>query len=58
MEVFKGYVCNMPHLEGSMAEGYILNDIMGFVTEFYKNFNMNLKEFRMQKRKKEWMERY
>ncbi len=39
MKVLKGYVHNMSHLEGSMVEGYILDDIicynlcLGFVTK-------------------------
>jgi hypothetical protein len=39
MKVLKGYVHNMSHFEGSMVEGYILDDIIccninfGFVTK-------------------------
>jgi hypothetical protein len=38
MMVSKGYVHNMLHLEGSMVEGYILDDIMGFVTKYLEEF--------------------
>ncbi len=30
MKVFKGYVRNMSDTEGSMVEGYILDETMGF----------------------------
>jgi hypothetical protein len=30
MKVLKGYVRNMLYTEGSMAEGYILDETMGF----------------------------
>jgi hypothetical protein len=32
MKVFKGYVRNRP--KASMAEGYILDETIGFVTEY------------------------
>ncbi len=38
MKVFKGYVYNMLHLEGSMAKRYILNETMGFVTKYLQEF--------------------
>jgi len=34
MKVFKGYVRNRSRLEASMAEGYILDETIGFVTEY------------------------
>lgn len=38
MKVLKGYVHNMSHREGSMVEGYILDDIMGFVIKYLQEF--------------------
>jgi hypothetical protein len=38
MKVLKGYVHNMSHPKGSMAEGYILDDIMGFVIKYLQKF--------------------
>jgi hypothetical protein len=38
MKVLKGYVCSMARLEGSMAEGYILEEMLGFVTEYLHEF--------------------
>jgi hypothetical protein len=38
MKVFKGYVYNMLHLEGSMAKRYILDETMGFVTKYLQEF--------------------
>jgi hypothetical protein len=37
MKVFKGYVCNRSRLEVSMVEGYILDEIIGFVTEYLQD---------------------
>jgi hypothetical protein len=34
MKVFKGYVHNRSRLEASMAEGYILDETIGFVIEY------------------------
>jgi hypothetical protein len=38
MKVFKGYVCNRSRQEASMAEGYILDKTIGFVTEYLQDF--------------------
>ncbi len=38
MKVLKGYVCNTFQPKGSMVEGYILDDIMGFVIEYLQEF--------------------
>lgn len=38
MKVLKGYVRDMSHLEGSMAEGYILDEIMWFGTKYLQEF--------------------
>ncbi len=38
MKVLNGYVCNMSHPEGSMVEGYILDENMGFVIECLQEF--------------------
>ncbi len=40
MKVLKGYVHNMSHPEGSMVEGYILDDIMGFVIKYLQEFQL------------------
>ncbi len=47
MKVLKGYVRNMSQFEGSMVEGYILDETMGFVTKYCKSFNMYLGKFGM-----------
>jgi hypothetical protein len=33
-KVLKGYVCSMVRLEGSMVEGYVLEETLGFVIEY------------------------
>jgi hypothetical protein len=38
MKVFKGYVRNRSRPEASMAEGYILDETIGFVTEYLQDF--------------------
>ncbi len=38
MKVLSGYVYNMSHPEGSMVEGYILDETMGFVTKYLQEF--------------------
>ncbi len=38
MKVFKGYVRNRSRLEASMAEGYILDETIGFVTKYLQDF--------------------
>lgn len=38
MKALKGYVHNMSQLKGSMAEGYILDETMGFVTKYLQEF--------------------
>ncbi len=38
MKVFKGYVCNRSRREASMAEGYILDKTIGFVTKYLQDF--------------------
>jgi hypothetical protein len=42
MKILKGYVCSMAHLKGSMAEGYVLEETLGFVMNTCMNFNMYL----------------
>jgi hypothetical protein len=37
MKVFKGYLCNRSRPEASMAEGYILDETIGFVTEYLQD---------------------
>jgi hypothetical protein len=39
MKVFKGYVRNRSRLEASMAKGYILDETIGFVTEYLQDFH-------------------
>jgi hypothetical protein len=38
MKVFKGYVRNRSRPEASMVEGYILDETIGFVTEYLQDF--------------------
>jgi hypothetical protein len=38
MKFFKGYVCNRSRQEASMAEGYILDKTIGFVTKYLQDF--------------------
>jgi hypothetical protein len=38
MKVFKGYVRNGSRPEASMAEGYILDETIRFVTEYLQDF--------------------
>ncbi len=38
MKLLKGYVCSMFQPEGSMVEGDILDETMGFVTEYLQEF--------------------
>jgi hypothetical protein len=35
MKVLKGYLHSMAQPEGSMVEGYILGETLGFVTEYF-----------------------
>jgi hypothetical protein len=38
MKVFKGYVCNRTRPEASMAKGDILDETIGLVTEYMREF--------------------
>jgi hypothetical protein len=38
MKLLKGYVHNMSQPKGSMVEGYILDETMGFVIEYLQEF--------------------
>jgi hypothetical protein len=38
MKVFKGYVRNRSRPEASMAEGYMVDETIGFVTKYLQNF--------------------
>jgi hypothetical protein len=38
MKVFKGYVRNRSRPKASMVEGYIMDETIGFVTEYLQNF--------------------
>jgi hypothetical protein len=40
MKVFKGYVRNRSRLEASMAEGYILDETIGFVNKISAMFDI------------------
>jgi hypothetical protein len=39
MKTLKGYVRNMARLEASMAEGYVKDECIGFVTEYLQRFD-------------------
>jgi hypothetical protein len=38
MKTLKTYVCNMARHEGSMVEGYIRGECLGFITEYLQRF--------------------
>jgi hypothetical protein len=38
MKVLKGYLHSMARPEGSMVEGYMLGETLGFVTEYFDEF--------------------
>jgi hypothetical protein len=38
MKVLKGYVHSMARLEGSMAEGYMVEETLGFIIEYLHEF--------------------
>jgi hypothetical protein len=40
MKTLKGYVWNMARLEASMAEGYLKEECLGFVTEYLQSFDV------------------
>jgi hypothetical protein len=40
MKTLKGYVWNMARLEASMAEGYVKDECIGFVTEYLQRFDV------------------
>jgi hypothetical protein len=40
MKTLKGYVRNMARLEASMAEGYVKEECIGFVTEYLQRFDV------------------
>jgi hypothetical protein len=40
MKTLKGYVCNMARPEASMAEGYVKDECIGFVTEYLQSFDI------------------
>jgi hypothetical protein len=40
MKTLKLYVRNMARLEASMAEGYVWDDCLGFITEYLHRFDV------------------
>ena len=40
MKPLKNYVCNMARPEASMAEGYVQEECLGFVTEYLQRFDV------------------
>jgi hypothetical protein len=40
MKTLKGYVRNMARLEASMAEGYLKEECIGFVTKYLQRFDV------------------
>ncbi len=40
MKTLKNYVQNMPRLKASMAEGYIQNECLGFITKYLGRFEV------------------
>lgn len=40
MKTLKGYVRNMARPEASMAEGYVKEECLGFVTEYLQSFDV------------------
>ncbi len=38
MKVLKGNVCSMARLEGSLVKDYVLEEILGFVTKYFHEF--------------------
>jgi hypothetical protein len=40
MKTLKGYVWKMARLEASMAEGYVKDECIGFVTEYLQRFDV------------------
>ncbi len=38
MKVLKGYVCSMARPKGLMAKSYVLEETLGFVTEYFQEF--------------------
>jgi hypothetical protein len=40
MKTLKGYVRNMARLEATMAEGYVKEECIGFLTEYLQRFDV------------------
>jgi len=40
MKTLKGYVRNMVHPEASMAEGYLQDEMIGFITKYLQRFDV------------------
>ena len=39
MKLLKKFVCNKEKLEGSICEGYSMQEVIGFCTEYMKDFS-------------------
>jgi hypothetical protein len=58
MKTLKGYVRNMAQLEASMAEGYLKDECLGFVTEYLQSLMLFIGEYGMPKKSMEMQRKF